>query len=97
MANLREDTHITGGHSKLPSEPKLQVRVECHDQRFYTFGRSSQPLYIKPLKAFGSCAEGIVGLQYFESLPIQLKDDGAVSSTSLVNFKSVTLGVTSNI
>jgi hypothetical protein len=53
-------------------------------------------LDIKPLKAFGSCAEGIVGLQYFESLPIQLKDDGAVSATSLVNFKSVTLGVTSN-
>ena len=48
-------------------------------------------------QAFGRCAEGIVGLQYFESLPIQLKDDGAVSSTSLVNFKSVTLGVTSNI
>jgi len=47
-------------------------------------------------QAFGSCAEGIVGLQYFESLPIQLKDDGAVSATSLVNFKSVTLGVTSN-
>ena len=28
-------------------------------------------------QAFGRCAEGIVGLQYFESLPIQLKDDGA--------------------
>lgn len=48
-------------------------------------------------QAFGSCAEGIAGLQYFESLPIQLEDDGAVSATSLVNFKSVTLGVTSNV
>ena len=72
------------------------MRVECHDQRFYTFGRSSQPLNIKPLKAFGSCAEGIAGLQYFESLQIQLGDDGAVSAISLANSKSVTLGVTSN-
>ena len=97
VGNPREDTHITGGHSKLPSEPKLQVRVECHDQRFYTFWRSSQPLDIKPLKAFGSCAEGIAGLTYFGSLPIQLEDDGAVSAISLVNLKSVTLDVTSNI
>ena len=28
-------------------------------------------------QALGRCAEGFVGLQYFESLPIQFKDDGA--------------------
>ena len=38
-------------------------------------------------QAFGSSAEGIVDLQYFESLPIQLEDDRARQCNKLSKFQ----------